>query len=35
MDGDGFLEAYLSFSSKAFYNGRPFGCSRDKSRTIA
>ncbi len=35
MDGDGFLEAFFSFSSKAFCNGRPFGCSEGKFRTVA
>ena len=36
MDGDGFLEPCLSFSSEAFYDRRPFDCSGgSRSRTIA
>ncbi len=35
MDGDGFLEPYLSFSLEAFCDGRPFSCIRGRSRTVA
>ena len=35
MDGDGLLEPYLSFSSEAFCNGRPFGYRGGRSRIIA
>ena len=35
MDGDGFSEPYLSFPSKAFCDGRQFGCSGGRSRTVA
>ena len=35
MDGDGFWEPSLSFSSEAFCSGRPFDCSGGRSRTVA
>ena len=34
MDGDGFLEPYLSFSLKAFCDGKPFSCIGGRSRSV-
>ena len=35
MDGDGFLEPLLSFSSEAFCNRRPFGYRGGRSCIVA
>ena len=35
MDGERFLEPFLSFSSEAFCNRRPFGCRGGRSRIVA
>ena len=34
MDGDGFLEPYLSFSLKALCDRRPFSCIGGRSRNV-